>query len=393
VIQPSISTMAGQLHWRDNHLRLACLLLVAAIGLYAAYAGLFEPKLFENTPRWGLQWTVGYILFVAAYLLAPQSDETRNRPILVACLSVQSAAALFLVWLYPSFIVTSLLVIVAWQIAWAAPLRTALVAAGLQAVALAVMKCTTESSSSFPFLILIVAIGFQAFAISAARLARSEARAHDELARVNSELRAAQALMTENARMSERLSISRDLHDILGHSLTTLTIHLDVAARLSSGQTAEHVQCARDVAGALLAEVRTIVNRVRVDPVDLRTTLLALTKGAVGLEVDLSLPEELWDLDPARVNAIVRCTQEAITNTLRHAQASQLVIELEQAVDGSVCLAIRDNGHGGSFREGGGLAGMRERFERLGGKLSVASAPGQGFSIRGTIPATAGVYS
>ena len=132
---------------------------------------------------------------------------------------------------------------------------------------------------------------------------------------------------------------------------------------------------------------------MRVDPVDLRTTLLALTKGAVGLEVELSLPEELWDLDPARVNAIVRCTQEAITNTLRHAQASQLVIELEQAVDGSVCLAIRDNGHGGSFREGGGLAGMRERFERLGGKLSVASAPGQGFSIRGTIPATAGVYS
>ncbi len=80
--------------------------------------------------------------------------------------------------------------------------------------------------------------------------------------------------------MSERLNISRDLHDILGHSLTTLTIHLDVAARLASGQAAEHVQCAREVAGALLAEVRAIVNRVRVDPVDLRATLLALWKGA-----------------------------------------------------------------------------------------------------------------
>jgi signal transduction histidine kinase len=132
-----------------------------------------------------------------------------------------------------------------------------------------------------------------------------------------------QALMTENARMSERLSISRDLHDILGHSLTTLTIHLDVAGRLASGQAAEHVQCAREVAGALLAEVRTIVNRVRVDPVDLRATLLALTEGAVGLEVELSLPEDLWDLDPARADAIVRCVQEAITNTLRHAQAKR----------------------------------------------------------------------
>jgi signal transduction histidine kinase len=379
--------MADQLHWRDKHLWLAFLLMVIAIGLYAAYAGLFEPKLFQDSPHWAAEWTAGYILFVVAYLLATQSNTTHNRRILIASLGMQSATALFLVWLYPSFIVTCLLVVVAWQIAWTASLRTTLVATGLQAVVLAVMKCTTESSSRFPFLIFIVAIGFQAFAISAARLARSEARAHDELARVNRELRAAQALMTENARMSERLRISRDLHDILGHSLTTLTIHLDVAARLASGQAAEHVQCARDVAGALLTEVRTIVNRVRVDPVDLRATLLALTEGAVGLEVELSLPEELWDLDPARADAIVRCVQEAITNTLRHAQAKRLVIELEQAVDGSIRIAIRDDGCGGRFVEGGGLAGMRERFGSLGGELSIASGAGQGFSIRGAIPA------
>ena len=379
--------MADQLHWRDKHLWLAFLLMVVAIGLYAAYAGLFEPKLFQDSPHWAAEWTAGYILFVVAFLLATQSNTTHNRRVLIASLGMQSVTALFLVWLYPSFIVTCLLVVVAWQIAWTASLRTTLVAAGLQAVVLAVMKCTTESSNSFPFLILIVAIGFQAFAISAARLARSEARAHDELARVNRELRAAQALMTENARMSERLSISRDLHDILGHSLTTLTIHLDVAARLASGQAAEHVQCARDVAGALLAEVRTIVNRVRVDPIDLRATLLALTEGAVGLEVEVSLPEDLWDLDPARANAIVRCVQEAITNTLRHAQAKRLVIELEQAVDGSIRIDIRDDGRGGDFVEGGGLAGMRERFGSLGGELSIASGTGRGFSIRGAIPA------
>jgi signal transduction histidine kinase len=379
--------MADQLHWRDKHLWLAFLLMVVAIGLYAAYAGLFEPKLFQDSPHWAAEWAAGYILFVVAFLLATQSNTTHNRRILIASLGTQSVTALFLVWLYPSFIVTCLLVVVAWQIAWTASLRTTLVAAGLQAVVLAVMKCTTESSSSFPFLILIVAIGFQAFAISAARLARSEARAHDELARVNRELRAAQALMTENARMSERLSISRDLHDILGHSLTTLTIHLDVAGRLASGQAAEHVQCAREVAGALLAEVRTIVNRVRVDSVDLRATLLALTEGAVGLEVELSLPEDLWDLDPARADAIVRCVQEAITNTLRHAQAKRLVIELEQAMDGSIRIGIRDDGRGGRFVEGGGLAGMRERFGSLGGELSIASGAGQGFSIHGAIPA------
>jgi signal transduction histidine kinase len=248
------------------------------------------------------------------------------------------------------------------------------------------MKCTVHTSSSFPFLILVVATGFQVFAISAARLARSEARARDELARVNVELRAAQALMTESARMSERLRISRDLHDVLGHSLTCLTIHLDVACRLASGPTAEHVRSAREVAGALLAEVRSIVNQVRVDPLDLRETLLALAQGAVGLNVKLNLPEDLAALDPARADAIIRCAQEAITNTLRHAKATQIDIQVEQAVDGEVRIAVRDDGRGGRFVEGGGLAGMRERFTLLGGKLSIGSPEGGGFTIRGAIP-------
>jgi signal transduction histidine kinase len=384
--------MAGQLLRRDKHLRLACLLMVLAIGLYATYAGLFEPKLFENSPHWAVNWAAGYACFVAAYVIATLSDMTNYRRTLVASLAIQSAMALLLVWLYPSFIVTCLLVVVAWQIAWTASLRTALAAAALQAVALAVMKCTTEASASFPLLVLIVAIGFQVFAISAAHLARSEARAHDELSRLNKELRAAQALMSENVRMTERLRISRDLHDILGHSLTTLTIHLDVACRLTSGQAAEHVQCARDVAGTLLAEVRTLVTRVRVEPLDLRATLLALTENAVGLEVQLRLPDDLWGLDPPRADAIVRCVQEVITNTLRHARASRLIIELHQPVDGSVRITTRDDGCGGSFVEGEGLTGMRERFGRLGGNLSIASPPGQGFSIRGAIPAM-GSYS
>jgi signal transduction histidine kinase len=146
------------------------------------------------------------------------------------------------------------------------------------------------------------------------------------------------------------------------------------------------------VAGALLAEVRSIVNRVRVDPVDFRATLLAIAEGAVGLKVKLNLPEDLGALDPARADAIVRCAQEAITNTLRHAKATQIDIQVEQAVDGAVRIAVRDDGLGGRFVEGGGLAGMRERFTMLGGELSIGSPEGGGFIIRGAIP-TMSVYS
>ena len=191
----------------------------------------------------------------------------------------------------------------------------------------------------------------------------------------------------DDARMAERLRISRDLHDVLGHNLTSLTVHLDVADRLAQGASVEHVRCARTIAGTLLDEVRGVVSQIRVQPVDLRATLLSLTEGLPGLRVDLTLPDELTALDPARADAILRCVQELITNTLRHAQAHELSIEIRQSADGALSIAARDDGRGGEVVEGHGLSGMRERFEALGGSLSIACAPGRGFSVQGQIPA------
>jgi signal transduction histidine kinase len=227
--------------------------------------------------------------------------------------------------------------------------------------------------------------GFQLFAVCAAQLLRSEIAARDRLARANAELQAAQVLLGESARMGERLRIARDLHDVMGHSLTSLTIHLDVASRLTTGAAAEHLSCARTVSGELLEQVRAVVGRFRVPPIDLRTALQSLANSVTGLEVRVVLPEDLAVLDPARADTILRCAQEAITNTLRHAGARQLVIEVEERGGGVVVMA-RDDGRGGQFTIGNGLSGMRERFEMFGGSLSVASREGEGFSIRGIIP-------
>ena len=199
------------------------------------------------------------------------------------------------------------------------------------------------------------------------------------------------ALLAENTRMAERLRISRDLHDVLGHNLTSLAVHLDVASRTAQGAGVEHVRCARAIAGTLLHEVRGVVSQIRVQPVDLRATLLSLTEGLPGLRVDLVFPDELTALDPARADAILRCVQELITNTLRHAQAQALSIELRQSATGALWIAAHDDGRGGEVIEGQGLAGMRERFEALGGSLSVACAPGQGVSVQGQIPALGAV--
>ena len=96
-----------------------------------------------------------------------------NAPFLLV---VQSLSALCLVWLYPNFLVTALLVVVSWQIAWSTTLRNALAAVLAQSVALAAMKCV-DQADGMSLLVLMSTCGFELFAVSAAHLARSEASA------------------------------------------------------------------------------------------------------------------------------------------------------------------------------------------------------------------------
>lgn len=371
---------------RSALVRTGCTLILAAGGAQALYTGIARPEQFAGTLHWAFKWGLAYAVLVASYVLAERGAQPDLSLRRIALLAVQSLAVLYLIWLYPSFLVASMIVVIAWQIAWAASLRAALFAGGALAGGLVVQKCVGQTDS-MSLIVLLSACGFQLFAISAAHLARSEAEARDRLARTNDELRATHALLTESARMSERLQISRDLHDILGHNLTTLAIHLDVASRMAEGPAAKHLADARDVASGLLNEVRAIVAQVKVQPVDLRATLQSLTEGLVGVRVHLDLPDDLSAMDPARADAILRCVQELITNALRHAEARELVITLEQATDGTARIQARDDGRGGAFQEGQGLTGMRQRFEALGGSLSITTSQGRGFRVTGAIPA------
>jgi signal transduction histidine kinase len=299
-------------------------------------------------------------------------------------LTIQTVAGLTLAWLYPNFVVAFLMIVVVWQLALLLDFRRALAITVAQVIALAAIQCTGETGA-MTVLVAIVCGGLQLFALCAAQLARGEITARDELGRTNAELRAAQALLNESARLGERLRIARDLHDVMGHTLTTLAIHLDVAARLTSGPAAEHVAHARTAAGELLDQVRSVVSRFRVEPLDLRAALEALARSAQGLQVHLRLPPDLAVSDPARAEAIVRCVQEVITNAMRHARARELLIEVRNE-DHGLAITARDDGRGGQFTPGNGLEGMRERFENLGGSLAISSSEGAGFMIKGILP-------
>jgi signal transduction histidine kinase len=374
---------------RDRLMRYACIAMIAAAGLWATYSGLFDQSHITATPYWAIKWTVAYAVFVVAYALMPSGGSGTMTARQGWSVALQALSAFALVWLYHSFIVACLLVVVAWQLALLLDFRYAIAATAAQLIALAMIRCA-EDTSAMAILVVVTCGGFQLFAVCAAQLLRSERAARDELARANTELTATQALLDESARMAERLRIARDLHDVMGHTLTTLTIHLDVASKLTSGAAAEHVAHARTASAELLDQVRTVVSRFRsAQPINLHSALEKLAESARGLlDVRLQIPPDLAVSDPARAETVIRCVQEVITNAMRHAHARQLVIEVRQPGSG-ISIIAHDDGQGGEFAAGSGLAGMRERFEMLGGRLSIRSAAGEGFTVEGILPLAA----
>jgi signal transduction histidine kinase len=232
--------------------------------------------------------------------------------------------------------------------------------------------------------------GFMLFAAASSFLVRSEAAARDELAMANTELLGTRALLAENSRVQERLRISRDLHDTLGHHLTALSLQLDVASRLSEGKAAEHIRQAHAITRLLLGDVRDVVNRLReTSQLDLAQAVRWLAGQQAGVAIHLDIPDTLGVDDTSRAEILLRSVQEIITNTTRHAHAHNLWIRLESRPDG-IALHARDDGRGADVVEcGNGLTGMRERFEQYAGHVEFDAGHGTGFEIRGFLPTPA----
>lgn len=234
---------------------------------------------------------------------------------------------------------------------------------------------------------LMITLGLMLFAYAASMLALNQVKARDELRRVNSELRATQSLLAENTRIAERVRIARELHDLIGHHLTALSLNLEVATHTAEGKAKEHAQRAGSIARLLLSDVREVVSDMRHDDrVDLREALRQLALGVPEPAIHLDIPDELSLADPKRAQILLRCAQEVITNAVRHANAANLWISLTADDDG-LRLEARDDGRGAEeLLPGNGLTGMRERIKELGGRLEIMTRPNSGFRINAWMP-------
>jgi len=197
------------------------------------------------------------------------------------------------------------------------------------------------------------------------------------MAAINAELIGTRTLLDASARDSERLRISRELHDVAGHKLTALKLNLKVLQRDPQIPPSAELQLSAELADELLQDIRAVVQQLRLhDGLPLHEALSALAAPFPRLELDLRLDAESARISVPEAEAVLRCVQEALTNAAKHSTAQRLTVILQR--DGTLWkLDIRDDGDKlPEVRGGGGLRGMQERFESLGGTLNWNAVPG-----------------
>ncbi len=223
---------------------------------------------------------------------------------------------------------------------------------------------------------------FHAFALLSAITAKESTEANEKTQKLNRELLATQHLLGEASRESERTRIAHDLHDLLGHHLTALTINLQVAGRVSEGEAKQSIEQCHALAKLLLSDVREAVSALRDMPVvSLRELLEIAIRDIPRIKIDLDMAEDIVVEDVNTAQVLLRCVQESITNSLKHSNAkrARIIVSLNQ---GNIELSYTDNGAGcRDIKLGNGLQGMHERLEKLGGSLDLVGIPSVKLSI------------
>ena len=203
------------------------------------------------------------------------------------------------------------------------------------------------------------------------------------------DLRQTRAELARVAVAEERLRIARDLHDLLGHSLSLITLKAELSRRMiatDATSAAREMTELEAVARQSLSDVREAVAGYR-QP-DLVTELGAARQllTAAGMNCQITSPAGLSL--PADIDAVLAWTvREGVTNVVRHARATCAAVRITTVGQG-VMAEITDNGRGhGPGPAGSGLAGLGERVRQLGGSLIAGPAPSAGFRLQVTIPA------
>ena len=213
----------------------------------------------------------------------------------------------------------------------------------------------------------------------------SEQKARLEAERLSNEV---ENLATE----LERTRIAQEIHDSLGHTLTSLNIQLEVARKFADRdqkRAADALEIAKQLAGQSLTDVRTAIQSIRHPDFDLKEAVNSLAKQIrQSQSLDVNVDITVGEISSPVAYQLFRIIQECLTNVMKHAEASKVEVLLTQ--DGKkIELRVSDNGKGlapEGKSAGFGIKGMQERVESMHGTVEIQSQPGEGTSLQVIIP-------
>jgi signal transduction histidine kinase len=331
-------------------------------------------------------WLGVWLAYGAAFVLASFHRRIKL-PLAIAALVVQAAAVVAMPHVGFAGFEGLLMSIVAVQVPMILSLRTGMVWALAQVPFLLGTVASTKQAMEL-LEILGAYATFTAFAFLVYWLHGAELRAQRELLRAHAELLSTRALVLEGVRQAERLRISRELHDSLGHQLTAVSIQLEVAQQVSVGEAVDPIVRAREVAKQALAELRTTITQMQRDDLNFVASVRALAAAIPKPRIHVTADDALRIDDREIAHTLFRCIQEALTNSLRHARARTISIAVAREA-GGIAVEVRDDGTGSGADgrgAGTGLRGIQTRVSQIGGTVEHGSGREGGFHVRITVP-------
>lgn len=362
----------------DNVLNLSGMLVILLVGALVVYGMRDDPI-----------WPIALVLIavqLACFILFLGSTR---KPVQYTAFWVQAACLLSLYFLVSdnSVAILGIVWIVQASELFSVVLSSWMLVGSISAFTFSQFYHLDDSGMRFALINVAMMGLFQLFALSTSQRAISERKLRKETGALNLELVATRELLAQSSAEGERLRIARDLHDILGHHMTALILNLEAAKHCVQDSNNDRIKAQEKVeqslalAKLLLGDIRTAVSELREgEAINLQQSINRMVTGIprCKIAVDFSDAPEIKSLQLAET--ILRCTQEAVTNVLRHSNASECRIKVS-ADNGHCVLEVSDNGDSNrDIVPGNGLRGMEERVTANGGTLSWQHTR-QGFNL------------
>ncbi len=367
---------SDQAELHDSFAELKGIRRLGANYVWLMYSVFFfvEPALRKSLPYW-LENLAVFGVFLAFYIWY---TETRRPPIriwIVAAIFVMGVAAIHS---NPGancfFIYTAALIPFSVRTMRSSLLLTCGTALGVAAVWLV----SRENPINFAITAAMVLV------VGLANLFVAEQKRSD------CKLRKAREENAALSQVAERERIARDLHDVLGHTLSVIVLKAELAGRLmgrDDARAAAEIAEVEKTARTALAEVREAIGGYRAKGLRAEVDMARMTLDAAGVELRCeTLPPVLKAREETALSLAVR---EAVTNIVRHAGATECTLRFSTAEDGFIQLDVEDNGGRTVEREGNGLRGMRARVEELGGRFRIERGALQGTRLVIELPGSA----